>query len=90
MELAIKYDRAVSVHCVRASGEMLKIMKKILKNTTYKNSIIMHSYNCSKEITQSFDKLYPNFYYSFSTNLKLESLEYINPDKLLFESDGPH
>lgn len=52
----------------------------------------MHSYNCPKEITQSLNKLYPNFFYSFSMNIanKLESLNNIEPDKLLLETDAPY
>lgn len=77
--MALKYNRSVSIHCVRASGEMLKILKKELKNykeNNFDSAIIMHSYNCPVEITRSLDKLYPNFYYSFSLSVvnKIENL----------------
>jgi Tat protein secretion system quality control protein TatD with DNase activity len=31
MNIAVKYNRPVSVHCVRAHGEMLKYFKKLNK-----------------------------------------------------------
>lgn len=94
-ELGMKHNRAISVHCVRASGEMLKIMKKCLKNSeqaAFDASIIMHSYGCPKEITQSLDKLYPNVYYSFSLSVanRLENIANVKRDRLLFETDAPY
>ena len=52
----------------------------------------MHSYGGSPEILKALDKLYPNFYYSFSMNVvnKLEILNSVNPNKLLLETDAPH
>ena len=52
----------------------------------------MHSYGGSKKIYESFEKIYPNFYYTVSMNItkKPEILEFINPDKLLLETDAPH
>ncbi|CAK57618.1 unnamed protein product (macronuclear) [Paramecium tetraurelia] len=90
LQLAIKYNRSMSIHCVRASGEMLKIFKKQLKGQNYNAAIIMHSYGCPKEITGSLDKLYPNFYYSLCLNMKMEQLNHIDKNKLLFETDAPY
>ena len=59
----------------------------------------MHSYNGSKEITQSLLKLNGNFYFSLSLgilnvyiyyNQKLEMLDYIPIDNLILETDSHH
>lgn len=91
--LGAKYERTVSVHCVRAQGEMLKLLRRFLKeNAGFKESIIMHSYGGSKEITESLNKSYANFYYSLSmSSLKrMEILDYIPAEKLLLETDSPY
>lgn len=52
----------------------------------------MHSYGGSKEITESLNKSYNNFYYSLSmSSLKrVEILDYIPLEKLLLETDSPY
>ena len=61
-----EYDRICSVHCVRAHGEMLKIIKRKAKEMKAKveqadaggrRRIIMHSFGGSKEIAQSLTKI---------------------------------
>ena len=65
--LACSYQRTMSVHCVRAHGDMLKYFKKLVipKESGVPN-IVMHSYGGSKEITLSLLKLSPtlNIYFS--------------------------
>lgn len=52
----------------------------------------MHSYGGSKDIMKSLNKLYPNFYYSFSMNVvnRPDILDSVDLDKLLLETDAPH
>ena len=81
----------MSIHCVRAQGEMLKIFKK-LKVKDSQTPIIMHSYNGSKEFTTSYNKLNASIYFSLSLSVfnKPDILEYIPMDKLLLETDSPY
>lgn len=46
--LAVKYKKPVSIHNVRAHGDMLKFFKKVSKTIESGPSIIMHSYGGSK------------------------------------------
>lgn len=83
----------MSVHCVRAHGEMLKEFKKFFAaHPTYAQSIIMHSWGGSADIMAAMDKMYGNFYYSLCMSVARapERVAHINIDKLLFETDAPH
>jgi Tat protein secretion system quality control protein TatD with DNase activity len=83
--MALRLNRTVTVHCVRAYGDILKHFKQYnkmiesqVKNEAkeegvgykYKGTpIIMHSYGGSKEITKSLLKL-TNLNVYFSLSLK--------------------
>ena len=77
---------------MKSYGEILKIFKKVLKTPSNKINIVLHSFDASKEITESMLKLNANFYFSLNLNsLKSLSdiLEYISIDKIILESDSP-
>jgi TatD DNase family protein len=98
LTLARDFQRPVSVHCVRAHGDMLKIMKKNYKSpekdTGYIQKIIMHSWGGSKEIAQSLLKLEgAEIYLSFQTNStekNFEIMKNMRDDRIIVETDSPH
>lgn len=60
MKLAISLNRPVSVHCVHAHGDMIKILKKFDKEAKGIDpplNLIMHSYGGTGEFTKSYLKL---------------------------------
>lgn len=84
-------NRPITIHCVRAHGEMLKILKKI--NKSFKggeSSLIMHSYGGSIEITKSLLKLSNlSIYFSLSLRRSTGLCQVIPDDRLLCETDSP-
>jgi TatD DNase family protein len=44
MELAAKYDRPVTVHCVNAHGMFISVMKELIEALTLPPAISMHSF----------------------------------------------
>jgi len=90
-QLAVKYYRPVSVHNVRAHGEMLKYFKKAAKQEAKLPHIIMHSYGGSKEITQALLKLESlPIYFSLSLKRTEELCQIIPIERLLLETDSPY
>lgn len=80
--MALKLNRVVTVHCVRAFGDLLKhfkhynkeieakTKKEIAEGWKYESTpIIMHSYGGSKDVTKSLLKL-TNLNIFFSLSLK--------------------
>lgn len=51
--LSKELNRPVSIHCVRAFGDLLKIINDF---APYPNGMILHSWNGSPEITHSLLK----------------------------------
>jgi TatD DNase family protein len=74
LELAIRMNRTATIHCVRAHGEMLKILKHFNKNIDQhiKPHLVMHSYGGSLDITKALLKL-TNLNIYFSLSLKRSS-----------------
>ena len=80
LKLAQKYNRVASIHCVRAWGEMMPLLRPFKKDT----KMLFHGF--------SGDKIVVGFladsesYFSVHTGTKLPL---IPADKLLIESDAP-
>ena len=80
LNLAQKYNRIASIHCVRAWGEMMPLLRPFKKNVR----MLFHGF--------SGDKIVVGFladsqsYFSVHTGSKIPL---IPPDKLLVESDAP-
>ena len=94
--LAAKYNRSVSIHCVRACQMLFKNLKKI--NRQYNQNVVfmVHSFNGSVENLDEIIKLggYVSFSPKFSdnsnnsNNSKFQNLVLNTPnDKILLESD---
>lgn len=91
LELAVKYNRIISIHNVKANQEMIEIFKK------YKNKlppIILHSFSGPVALVQYCKNL--DIYFSLSPTFlkkKIETqkeiLKEIPQNKLLFETDAP-
>lgn len=84
LDFAVKYNRSVSIHCVKSWGIILESLNSI------KVPLLFHGYNGSKEILKSLLKL--NSYFSFSlrelNNPRIvEVCKYIPIEKQLIESD---
>ena len=48
LSIALEHERTATIHCVRAHGEMLKILKTLNKEIKKKSSpLVMHSYGGS-------------------------------------------
>lgn len=91
LELAKELKRPASVHCVRAYGDLLQIMK----NTgPFPAGVILHSYLGSAEMVPEFAKL--GAYFSFSgylMSMKAQKakkmLKAVPSERILLESDAP-
>ncbi|KAG6714473.1 hypothetical protein I3842_05G204500 [Carya illinoinensis] len=91
LELARELKKPASVHCVRAFGDLLQIMKSI---GSFPAGVILHSYLGSAEMVPEFAKL--GAYFSFSGYLmSLEArkakkmLRAVPSERILLESDAP-
>ncbi|KAJ3680084.1 hypothetical protein LUZ60_016362 [Juncus effusus] len=91
LELAKELKRPVSVHCVRAFGDLLEILKK---TGPFPEGIILHSYMGSKEMISELSNLGSYFSFSgFLTSMKEQKaknmLKSVPKDKILLETDAP-
>lgn len=91
LQLAKELKRPASVHCVRAYGDLLEIMKSI---GPFPEGVILHSYLGSAEMVPEFAKL--GAYFSFSGFLmalketKAKKIVKVVPsDRILLETDAP-
>ncbi|HAF95667.1 MAG: hypothetical protein A2X34_06040 [Elusimicrobia bacterium GWC2_51_8] len=87
LKLAARLRRPVCLHCVKAWGKMLKIIKEELPGT-----FMLHSYGGPAEMIKEFSAL--GAYFSFGSAImdpkrgKLrEALLTVPPDRLLFETE---
>ncbi|KAK8944697.1 hypothetical protein KSP39_PZI008341 [Platanthera zijinensis] len=91
LELAKELERPVSIHCVRAFGELLEIMQL---SGPFPAGVILHSFMGSAEMVSEFTKLGSYFSFSgFFTSMKKEKakkvLKSVPIERILFESDAP-
>lgn len=91
LQLAKELKKPASVHCVRAFGDLLRIMKDL---GPFPNGVILHSYLGSAEMVPEFAKL--GAYFSFSGYLMhlkerkaKEMLKAVPSERILLESDAP-
>ncbi|KAJ3706909.1 hypothetical protein LUZ61_010614 [Rhynchospora tenuis] len=91
LELAKELQRPVSVHCVRAFGDLLEILKRM---GPFPSGVILHSYIGSAEMVPELSEL--GSYFSFSgylTSLKEQKakkmLKSVPKDRILIETDAP-
>jgi len=99
-KLAIDLKKPVSIHCVRAHEDMLKIFQKYIEkrdlnkqqSEDWKMNILMHSYAGNSDITKKFLKLNANFYFSFSTlSIKRKCpFQVIPMENIVIETDSPY
>lgn len=91
LQLAKELKRPASVHCVRAFGDLLGIMKSI---GPFPEGVILHSYLGSAEMVPEFAKL--GAYFSFSGFLMdmkeskaKKMVKAVPSDRILLETDAP-
>lgn len=91
LELAKELNKPASVHCVRAFGDLLELMKFL---GPFPAGVILHSYLGSAEMVHEFSKL--GAYFSFSgflmsqkANKAKKMLKMVPPDRILLETDAP-
>ncbi|CAA6656470.1 unnamed protein product [Spirodela intermedia] len=91
LKLAKELERPVSVHCVRAFGDLLEILQS---EGPFPAGLILHSYLGSAEMVPGFAK--HGAYFSFSgylTSMKPQKakkmLKMVPTDRILLESDAP-
>lgn len=96
LEIARKYNRPVTIHCVNAWGKLLEILQDHFTNCDChdsRNSVILHSCNSlPNDLVKPFIAL-DKVYFSFSCKQLGETqrnlLLNIPIDKLLVETDSP-
>ncbi len=89
LELAVLLDRPVAVHCVRAWGPLLEILR-----ASRPLRFLVHSYSGSADVTRELAAL--GGYFSFGPAILDErrvkaraALSEVPRDRLLFESEAP-
>ncbi|KAK3198351.1 hypothetical protein Dsin_021766 [Dipteronia sinensis] len=91
LELAKELKRPASIHCVRAFGDVLEIMKSV---GPFPAGVILHSYLGSAEMVPEFSKLGAYFSFSgFLMSMKAQKakkmLKRISMERILLETDAP-
>lgn len=91
LQLAKELKKPVSVHCVRAFGDLLEIMSR---TGPFPEGVILHSYMGSAESVSGFAKLGSYFSFSgFLTSMKPQKakrlLRSVPKDRILIETDSP-
>ncbi|MBO7483540.1 MAG: TatD family hydrolase [Alphaproteobacteria bacterium] len=80
LKLAQKYNRVVSIHCMRAWGEMMPLLRPFKKDTR----MLFHGFTGDKIVVGFLAD--SQSYFSVHNDKKIPI---IPPDKLLIESDAP-
>ncbi|KAF7801981.1 TatD-related deoxyribonuclease [Senna tora] len=91
LELAKELNKPASVHCVRAFGDLLQLMKSI---GPFPAGVILHSYLGSAEMVPEFSKLgayfsFSGFLMSLKANKAKKMLKMVSSDRILLETDAP-
>lgn len=91
LELAKELERPVSIHCVRAFGDLLEILQS---TGPFPEGVILHSYLGSAEMVSGFAKLgsyfsFSGFLMSMKSQKAKKMLKSVPIDRILFESDAP-
>ncbi|XP_058722696.1 uncharacterized protein LOC131594544 [Vicia villosa] len=91
LELAKELNKPASVHCVRAYGDLLVLMKSM---GPFPAGVILHSYLGSAEMVPEFSKLgayfsFSGFLMSLKPNKAKKMLKMVSSDRILLETDAP-
>ncbi|KAL2932117.1 putative metal-dependent hydrolase YabD [Bienertia sinuspersici] len=91
LELAKELKRPASIHCVRAFGDLLEVMKS---TGPFPEGVILHSYLGSAEMVPELARLGAYFSFSgFLMSMKLQKakkmLKAVPSDRILLETDAP-
>ncbi|XP_008231204.1 PREDICTED: uncharacterized metal-dependent hydrolase YabD isoform X1 [Prunus mume] len=91
LEIAKKLKRPASIHCVRAFGDLLQIMKSL---GPFPAGVILHSYLGSAEMVPEFANLGAYFSFSgFLMSMKVHKakrmLKMVPSERILLETDAP-
>ncbi|KAL9423169.1 hypothetical protein AB3S75_035295 [Citrus x aurantiifolia] len=91
LELAKELKRPASIHCVRAFGDLLEIMKSV---GPFPDGVIIHSYLGSAEMVPELSKLGAYFSFSgFLMSMKAQKakkmLKVVPSERILLETDAP-
>lgn len=90
-KLAARLNRPASIHCLKASGKLLELLKA---NTGPECGFLLHSYSGSVEMVPDFVKLgayfsFPGYYALGRKQRQRETFKEIPLDRLLIETDAP-
>ncbi|TQD72214.1 hypothetical protein C1H46_042253 [Malus baccata] len=91
LELAKELKRPASIHCVRAFGDLLQIMKSL---GPFPAGVILHSYLGSAEMVPEFASLgayfsFSGFLMSMKVNKAKRMLKMVPSERILLETDAP-
>ncbi|CAC01901.1 putative protein [Arabidopsis thaliana] len=91
LELAKELKKPASVHCVRAFGDLLEILKSV---GPFPSGVMLHSYLGSAEMVPEFAKLgayfsFSGFLMSMSEKKAKKMLKAVPSDRILLETDSP-
>lgn len=91
LELAKELNKPASIHCVRAFGDLLELMKSV---GPFPAGVILHSYLGSAEMVPEFSKLgayfsFSGFLMSLKANKAKKMLKMVPSDRILLETDAP-
>ncbi|XP_038880364.1 uncharacterized metal-dependent hydrolase YabD isoform X2 [Benincasa hispida] len=91
LELAKSLERPASIHCVRAFGDLLQIMKSM---GPFPAGFILHSYLGSAQMVPEFSKLgayfsFSGFLMSMEAKKAKKMLKMVPSDRILLETDAP-
>ncbi|KAK6936419.1 3'-5' ssDNA/RNA exonuclease TatD-like [Dillenia turbinata] len=91
LQLAKELKRPASVHCVRAFGDLLEIMKSV---GPFPAGVILHSYLGSAEMVPEFAKLgayfsFSGFLMSMKESKAKKMLRMVPNERILIETDAP-
>lgn len=91
LRLAAKYERPITIHCLRAWGALLEILAGMPRPSC---GFLLHAYGGPVEMVPQFEGL--GAYFSFSASFlasgkerKLEPFRSIPAERLLIETDAP-
>ncbi|OIT40051.1 PREDICTED: uncharacterized protein LOC109237307 [Nicotiana attenuata] len=91
LQLAKELKRPASIHCVRAFGDLLELLKSV---GPFPAGFILHSYLGSAEMVPEFAKLggyfsFSGFLMSMKESKAKKMLKSIPTDRILLETDAP-
>ena len=91
LDLAVQFDRPITIHCLKAWGPLLTLLKQ---GTALPTRLLLHSYSGSLETAKELLKLGAHFsfsgYFLNSRKAKVQEIfRQLPPDRILVETDAP-